>query len=133
MNASLLPYRTYQDPALADELTAFLTLHQIPFQQKNSAHLFDVSFSNNPLLQSYTVLLRKEDFEKVNELLNETAGAAISGIPTGHYLHTFTDEELIEIVKKPDEWNAHDVHRAMHLLEAKKYKNRYRKRKKGAT
>lgn len=77
---------------------------------------FDPSFANNQLTSNFTVQLALADFERGTQLLNKLNEHALSQIAPDHYLFRFTDEELMDIVVKPDEWSALDVALAGQLL-----------------
>src|SRR5712672_2130306 len=52
--------------------------------------------------------IKKSDFEKVNLLLESYAEKSLSNIDSDHYLFSFSNEELFEILEKPDEWGKQD-------------------------
>lgn len=57
----------------------------------------------------HLVRLPREEFESAERVLLERAGEEHVDIPAEHYLHEFSDQELLEVVVKPDEWSADDV------------------------
>ncbi|WP_256012246.1 hypothetical protein [Desertivirga xinjiangensis] len=117
MTSKYIQYRCFNDPALAEELTETLNSNNISFITENNTSSFDLTFSNNALTQEYIIKLKSEDFDRANELLKKIAEKEIKGIDQDHYLYTFTDDELIDIVKKPDEWNSLDYELALKLLK----------------
>ena len=62
------------------------------------------------------VKLKEEDFDKANTALNEYISNNLDTISSDYYLHSFTNEELNEIIQKPDEWSNQDVIIARKLL-----------------
>jgi hypothetical protein len=98
------------------ELMDFLKNHNITCELEDTA-AFDVTFSGNPLNKEFRVKLKQSDFEPAEELLINEAHASADQLPSDHYLLSFTDEELIEIVSKPDEWSAADYKHALQLLK----------------
>jgi hypothetical protein len=77
---------------------------------------FDPSFANNQLTSKFIVQLKLADFERGSQVLNTIHQHALSQLDPGHYLFRFSDEELMDIVVKPDEWSALDVALAGQLL-----------------
>jgi hypothetical protein len=67
----------------------------------NPAFVFDAEFR---------ILLYESDFEKANDLF-------VSNISEDYYLITFSDDELLEIITKRDEWNDFDFNLAQKLLK----------------
>lgn len=60
--------------------------------------------------KKYAVHLDKADFGRVqNLLLRKAVVETLTDAEPDHYLFGFSTEELIEIVRKPDEWSAFDV------------------------
>ena len=62
------------------------------------------------------VQLQLGDFERGSQLLAALNQHALSELDPGHYLFKFSDEELVDILVKPDEWSALDVALASQLL-----------------
>ncbi|MGC4022060.1 MAG: hypothetical protein QM734_09015 [Cyclobacteriaceae bacterium] len=54
--------------------------------------------------------------DKADSLLNKVGEKASEAVGKDHYLYEFTDEELFDILSKPDEWNEMDFHLARRIL-----------------
>ncbi len=60
--------------------------------------------------KKYAVRLDQADFGRVqNLLLRKAVLETLTDAEPDHYLFDFTTDELLEIVRKPDEWSAFDV------------------------
>ena len=59
--------------------------------------------------REFHIKIKGSEFNKVNEFLDLQISQNISQIGSDYYLHSFTDEELLEIIEKPDEWNNQDL------------------------
>jgi hypothetical protein len=77
---------------------------------------FDPSFANNKLTSKFTVKLALADFEQASQVLADLDKDALSQANPNHYLFNFTDEELFDLLIKPDEWSSFDVALASQLL-----------------
>lgn len=110
-------YRTFNDYGLFRELEATLAEYQIDYITENTSLPFDVSFANNPVNQEYRVKLKSEDFEKANAVLIKEASVQLDEVDRGHYLFTFGDEELMEVISKRDEWSNYDFLLAQKILK----------------
>lgn len=64
----------------------------------------------------YLVKLPKTEFEGAERALLGKAEHEQLDIPAEHYLHEFSDQDLMEILIKPDEWSADDAVLAQILL-----------------
>jgi hypothetical protein len=82
----------------------------------NGQVAFDPSFANNQLTSKFTVKLALADFEQASQVLADLDKDALSQANPNHYLFTFTDEELFDLLVKPDEWSSFDVALASQLL-----------------
>jgi hypothetical protein len=82
----------------------------------NGQVAFDPSFANNQLTSKFTVKLALADFEQASQVLAELDKDALNQANPNHYLFTFSDEELFDLLVKPDEWSSFDVALASQLL-----------------
>ncbi len=62
--------------------------------------------------------LKQSDFEKADNLINSFIKNTIGTIEEDYYLLSFTDDELLEVVNKRDEWSHYDYNVAK--IELKK-------------
>jgi hypothetical protein len=120
MNPELITYQKFNDPALAEELAEQLEQHGIPYEIEEQSLTFNITFVlNDPLQKEYAVKIKSEDFEKVNQLLKDDESKNIEAVDKDYYLYGFTNDELMEVITKADEWSAFDVVLARKLLGGK--------------
>lgn len=67
------------------------------------------------------LMLKGTDFTRADEIIDESITTNIESLDPDYYLFSFTKEELIDIVNKPDEWNNQDVILARKLLANQGY------------
>ena len=117
-DAGFRNFQTFASAGAAQPLLQALTEAGIPHNTTfdTGQVAFDPSFANNQLTSNFTVQLSLADFERGTQLLNKLNEHALSQIAPDHYLLRFTDEELMDLVVKPDEWSALDVALASQLL-----------------
>lgn len=65
----------------------------------------------------YYLNLKQADFERANALLFSIGEKEMDLVGKDHYLYTFTDEELFEVLSKPDEWNELDFNLSKRILK----------------
>lgn len=117
MNPDFITYQKFNDPALAEELAEQLEQNNIEYTIEEESLTFNITFVlNDPLQKEYAVKIKSEDFEKVNELLKKNEETNTDEIGKDYYLFSFTDDELMDVVTKADEWSAFDVVLARKLL-----------------
>ncbi len=111
-------FRSFSDFEQARQFS--LTLRELGIDSE----LIDNSFSSeeiftgSPILSNTVQLkIKQSDFEKANKFLLKEAESLVIEIESDHYLHSFSDEELYEILMKPDEWSPVDYQIAQKLLQ----------------
>lgn len=60
--------------------------------------------------------IKSSDFNKANKILETQITNNISQLDSDHYLYSFSNEELFEILSKPDEWSKQDFLLAKRIL-----------------
>ena len=111
---------TYEKFATVPELKEFVELLQannIPYELEDDIQIFDVSFANIQHQRDYRIKLVPEDFERVNDLRNTIAAAELDEIDPDYYLFDFTDEELMDLIVRQDEWSPFDFQLAQKILK----------------
>jgi hypothetical protein len=78
---------------------------------------FDGTWANNEFEKEFRIKLKKEDFEKADTFLQNIILGQIDAIDKDYYLFDFTDDELMEIITKRDEWSQFDFLLAQKLLK----------------
>jgi hypothetical protein len=117
MEPEFITYQKFNDAALAGELAGQLEQHGIEYQIEEESLTFNITFVlNDPLQKEYAVKIKSGDFEKVNQLLKDDESKNIDGVDKDYYLFSFTDDELMDVLTKADEWSAFDVVLARKLL-----------------
>jgi hypothetical protein len=119
MNAELITYKKFNDIALANELVEALQQHQINYRVEEESALFNPTFYTDETTKDYAVKISADDFTRVNEILKSAEAQSVEMAETDHYLYDFTNDELTDLVSKPDEWSEFD-----HLLAIKILKER---------
>lgn len=112
-----LTFRSFYTNEEAAELSETLTQKDITNRIYKSRELADKVIVGDNLPKQYHVQLYQEDFTRANDLLDELVTKNLSSIEDDYYLFSFTDEELFEIINKPDEWNNQDVVLARAILK----------------
>jgi len=113
-----MPFRTFESGYEAEQFLETLEKNGVIYE------LEEYSKNTNPLMfnsleKEILIKLRQEDFEKANEFVSEDED--INGLDKNYYLYSFTDEELIDILVKPNEWGQLDRKLAPKLLEKRGY------------
>lgn len=118
VGADFRDFQTFASAGAAQPLLDALGQRSIAYHTTldNGRVAFDPSFANNQLSSKFVVQLQLGDFERGSQLLAALNQHALNELSPGHYLFKFSDEELVDILVKPDEWSALDVALASQLL-----------------
>lgn len=117
MQEEFIIFQKFNTESLAVDFGNLLNKNKIEFLIENISINFDPILSNNEFGKEYCVKIKKDDFEKANDILREKAKTEINEIQDDYYLLSFSQEELIEVIEKSYEWNRFDVELAHKLLK----------------
>ena len=117
MSTDFAVFKKFANLEQAQELGATLKKNGIENKLVNNSPQIDITFSGNTLQNEVQLLLLQSDFAKANEVLRTEAEKVIEQMDKDYYLFDFTNEELYEIIMKPDEWGAFDYTLAQKLLK----------------
>ena len=109
-------FRKFRD---RDEAMAFLQLlEDCGFDTvfEDTEPSIDITFTGN-IQPEFRVKLRGKDFEAAEEMLEKAAASGGFELPADHYLHEFSNQELLEILAYNYEWSKNDVVAAQRLLQ----------------
>ncbi len=112
-------FKKFSNIEQATELMALLKDHNVDHQLVDNSPAIDITFSGNTLQNEVQILIKQSDFDMANELLEKQAENLIDQVDKNHYLFDFTNEELYEILMKPDEWSAFDYKLTQKILNDK--------------
>ena len=88
----------------------------IDYQLERSKELLDRAFIGDNLEKKIFLKIKSSDFPKANEILDTRILQNITALEKDYYLFSFTNDELIEILRKPDEWSRQDFLIARKIL-----------------
>ncbi|MFT5878671.1 MAG: hypothetical protein ACI8SA_002541 [Dokdonia sp.] len=100
----------------AKELGSVLESSNINYKVIDNSPPVDITFTGN-LQNEIQILILQEDFEKATQLLENRADDILDQVASDHYLFEFTNEELFEILMKPDEWGVVDYKLSQRILK----------------
>jgi hypothetical protein len=114
---TFLTFQKFNDEGVARELMAKLTEHDITFITEDSKGIFDPTFAANPLTREIRIKLQSKDFDVAQKILAAHYKEQLDDVDDDYYLYSFSDDELRQIILKPDEWGDFDYQLALKLLQ----------------
>ncbi len=119
MSNSFVVFRKYSSLQQAKEVSAILKENGIEIHFTDNIPQVDSNVMGTSYSIEYEVKIKSSDFTKAEKILSENAEKQINQLEKDHYIFSFSDEELYEILLKPDEWNEMDYAMAKKILENK--------------
>lgn len=119
MPEELLVYRTFatQDDAL--QVLTVLEDNGITGEIAASFETIDAVFVGKRYDDHYILRIKGGDFEKATSVLEQYTNKGLENIDPTHPLLALNQDELMDIVAKPDEWGAENYSIAKYLLQQK--------------
>jgi len=115
---------TFATEEEADELVALLKENNLTYNVAIDQHQMGDSLNlemQNRGMTAVHVQVLPRDKANGDKLVEIFAGKEVQAIEDDDYLSKFTDEELIEVLKNPDEWNRTDYQLALKFLRERKH------------
>lgn len=116
MSTQLLTFQKFNDPELAATICEQLQANNITCEVTKETASFDPSYANNDFQSNIHLRLPQADFEKAHKILETFYQQQLDNVDKDYYLFSFTNDELLDIVKHPDEWGHFDLALAKKLL-----------------
>jgi hypothetical protein len=113
----LVTYKKFKDADIANDIAEKLKLGGVYFEIQNEDKFFDPTFANNPMHNDIRIKLSSQDFSKADKVLENYYQNLLDQVKESHYLFSFTNVELFEIMSKPDEWGDLDYQLAQKILK----------------
>lgn len=116
MVEQFLPFKRLPSLQQALEIKDKLESNSIQVILADNVPPVDITFSGSTVQNQIDLKIKKSDFEKANKILEADAEKIINDLDKEYYLFEFTNDELYEILLKPDEWNEFDYKLSQKIL-----------------
>lgn len=114
---SFLIYKSFATEEEAIELGSLLTENGIQNEVHRDTEYADELFIGTVFKTPFHLKVSENDFERVNALLSVETIKNLEEAGKDHYLYEFTNDELVEILRKKDEWSEFDFELAQKILK----------------
>jgi len=117
---AFLTYAKFHTAEEAKPLIELIEKEGIPYELEHEVNQLDSVYLGYNLDPMFAIKIPQELFSKLNFLLGEEADKIIVDADDEYYLYSFSDDELIAVIKNPEEWNAYDRSLAQKILSNRK-------------
>ncbi|SKC83113.1 hypothetical protein [Ohtaekwangia koreensis] len=111
-----ITYRKFYEKDQSDALVEILIANGIEYETTEDRESLDSLYGDKQFSRQYFVKITQNDFAKVDSLLSAISAKQLESVDQDHYLFSFSNDELFEILAKPDEWNEFDYLLAQQIL-----------------
>ncbi|MFN2423977.1 MAG: hypothetical protein ABR572_09390 [Cryomorphaceae bacterium] len=112
-----LTFQKFSDKEDALMLKESLEKEGIQTVMENTSAGVDITFSGNTHGNEFLLKINHDAFQKANAVLEKQAASIVDQFTDDHYLFEFSDEELFELIERPDEWSKEDFLLAVRILK----------------
>ena len=116
MPSIFVKYRDFSEREEATDFASVLKSNGIEYELEEVKDQLGSVYGATPLQYLITIKVRQEDFSKIDSLLLADAAKQVDNVDKDHYLFGFSNEELYDILSKPDEWSPLDYQLARKIL-----------------
>ena len=109
-------FRKFNDEEYANEIGSAFKDSKIDYIISETTTPAPLLTNSEPI-KEFTIKLRKGDFNKAENIIIGISKKQIEGIDSDYHLFQFTDEELMEVIFKSDEWSPLDLVLAQKILK----------------
>lgn len=115
--SEFLFFRSYESLEEAIAVQNILNKNNIPNVMSEERALLDSNMIGQQFDLPYRVKILSEHFIIAEDILRQSLDINAVEVEADYYLLGFSNEELIEIIEKKDEWGTYDYALALKLLE----------------
>lgn len=109
-------FKIYKNLEQAEEVAITLKKSGIDCALADNSPTVDITFANNPLQNEIQLLVRNDQLEEAAAALRASNDVSLEEVDPSHYLFEFSDKELLQILKKPENWGSFDQQLAPKIL-----------------
>jgi hypothetical protein len=110
-------YKTFTNHTEIKEFTNLMDQNHIEYNVHKITPVLDPAFAGNTQNDNIVIKIKPSDVERVEQILLNEVDVNVEDLAPDYYLLYFTDDELMDVVVKKDEWNDFDYVLAQKLLK----------------
>lgn len=111
-----LPFQSFLNEKEAAPIIGVLKENGVNYKIETLKEPLDATIAGEIVQNKIFLLLQSQDFPRANEVLDNAILTNLSTLDDDYYLFSFSDEELNDIIQKPDEWSRQDFLIARKIL-----------------
>lgn len=117
MDETLQTFQRFNDREIAEKIADRLRDKGVECIVTEDKKYFDPTFANNQVEPTISLKIAAANFAQAHAALEAYYAQQLQSVDTDYYLLEFTNDELMDIIRKPDEWGHFDYMLAKKLLK----------------
>ncbi|PZF70893.1 hypothetical protein [Taibaiella soli] len=113
----MLTFQRFETLEEAEGASKLLQTEGIPVEIENVHGILDSNFIGKEYGNNVFLKIPQEDFNRARQLLIDHTPVDISTVDKDYMLFSLSNEELEEVLAKPDEWGAYNYNLAKAILQ----------------
>lgn len=113
----MLTFQRFETLTEAEEAKHFLETEGIPVEIENVHNILDSNFIGKDYGNNVFLKIPQEDFNRARQILIDHTPVDINTVDKNYMLFSLSDEELENVLAKPDEWGAYNYNLAKAILQ----------------
>jgi hypothetical protein len=110
-------FKKFNNPEEAGVLIELLKKNSVDYELSTVKPTEDIIFAGNTMIEELEINIKPEDFEKAEKLFEDIEEIKAESLDKDYYLFEFSNDELLDLLKNPDEWSLNDYHWAREILK----------------
>ncbi len=115
---NFIDYKKIPSDDSAKDLILLLEKNKIHFEIEDRSQRF--SLVDDPTDDFFIVRIKVEDFKTVDELVQVQSKSEVDLLGDDHYLHTFSNEDIIDTIANPEDWSRAEIKLAKNIAQQRK-------------
>lgn len=115
-----IEYLRFPEIEKAREYTSVLEKHNIPFYLDDVSMRFKLVSNNNPWENQFILKLKESDIERAEKAFNEELDNEVKLTTQEHYMFSFADNDILNVIANQNEWTREEVKLAMKIANERK-------------
>jgi hypothetical protein len=113
-------YLRFPDIETATEFTSVLEKHDIPFELDDVSARFQLVQSTVNIESPFILKIRDEDVDSAGKLFESEIDEEVKNIAPDHYLYTFSDKDILDVIANQSDWTKVEIKLAMQIARERK-------------
>ncbi len=110
-------YLRFPEIEKATEYTSVLDKHNIPYELDDASMRFSLVSTKDPWESQFILKIKESDVERAEKAFNEELDNEVKKITDEHYLYSFADKDILDVIANQNDWTKEEVKLALKIAK----------------